>query len=146
MQQAFTFLRFPPLLSPPSPPAFSRFAPSFPPFSPLSPLFPPPSPPSPPSFPPFYRIIIAKMGPWVWALKGSDALSAAAFEFTLKIARQGGYRSISVHRFPRRALTLYPQLCMGIQPGARFHARSADDLPANLYGHSTWRPLSRAER
>ena len=29
--------------------------------------------------------------PWVWALKGSDALSAAAFEFTLKIARQGGH-------------------------------------------------------
>jgi len=53
-------------------------------------------------------------------------------------------RPISVYRFPRRAPTLCPQLCMGIQPGARFHARSADALPATLYGHSTWRPLSRA--
>jgi len=26
---------------------------------------------------------------------------------------------------------------MGIQPGARFPARSADALPATLYGHST---------
>jgi hypothetical protein len=36
-------------------------------------------------------------------------------------------RPISVNRFPRRARTLCPQLCMGIPPG-------------------TWRPLSRAER
>jgi len=46
-------------------------------------------------------------------------------------------RPISVYRSPRRALTLCPQLCMGIQPGARFHARSADALPATLYGHLT---------
>jgi hypothetical protein len=44
-------------------------------------------------------------------------------------------RPISVYRFPRRALTLCPQLCMGIQPGARCPARSADALPATLYGH-----------
>jgi len=44
-------------------------------------------------------------------------------------------RPISVSRFPRRALTLCPQLCMGIQPGARFPARSADALPVTLYGH-----------
>jgi hypothetical protein len=43
-------------------------------------------------------------------------------------------RPISVYRFPRQALTLCPQLCMGIQPGARFPARSADALPATLYG------------
>ena len=46
-------------------------------------------------------------------------------------------RPISVHSFLRRALTLCPQLCMGIQPGARFPARSADALPATLYGHFT---------
>jgi hypothetical protein len=39
------------------------------------------------------------------------------------------------YSFPRRALTLCPQLCMGIQPDARFPARSADALPATLYGH-----------
>jgi hypothetical protein len=44
-------------------------------------------------------------------------------------------RPISAYRFPRRALTLCPQLCMGIQPDARFPARSADALPATLYGH-----------
>jgi hypothetical protein len=43
----------------------------------------------------------------------------------------------SVYSFPRRALTLCPQLCMGIQPGARFPARSADALPATPYGHFT---------
>jgi hypothetical protein len=42
-------------------------------------------------------------------------------------------RPISVYRFPRGALTLCPQLCMGIRPGARFPARSADALPATLY-------------
>ena len=36
-----------------------------------------------------------------------------------------------------RALTLCPQLCTGIQPGARFPARSADALLATLYGHFT---------
>jgi hypothetical protein len=47
-------------------------------------------------------------------------------------------RSISVYRFPRRALTLRPQLCMGIQPDARSPARSADALPAaTLCGHFT---------
>jgi hypothetical protein len=44
-------------------------------------------------------------------------------------------RPISVHRFPRRALTLCPQLCMSIQLGAHFPARSADALLATLYGH-----------
>ena len=48
-----------------------------------------------------------------------------------------GNRPISVYSFPRRALTLCPQLCMGIQPGARFPARSADALTGTLYGHST---------
>jgi len=46
-------------------------------------------------------------------------------------------RTISVYRFPRRALMPCPQLCMGIQPGARFLARSADALSATLYGHFT---------
>jgi len=44
---------------------------------------------------------------------------------------------VSVHRFPHRALTLCPQLCMDIQPGARFPARSADALPATHIGHFT---------
>jgi len=46
-------------------------------------------------------------------------------------------RPISVYGFPRRALTLCPQLCtsMGIQDDARFPARSADALPATLFGH-----------
>ena len=61
------------------------------------------------------------------------------------------HRPISVYRFPRRALTLCPQLCMGIQPGARFPARSADALPATLYGHFTQaiyrnRPIARLGR
>jgi hypothetical protein len=30
--------------------------------------------------------------------------------------------------------------------GISLPARSADALPATLYGHSTWRPLSHAER
>ena len=47
----------------------------------------------------------------------------------------GNNRPISVYRFLRRALTLCPQLCMGNQRGAHFHARSADALPATLYGH-----------
>jgi hypothetical protein len=46
-------------------------------------------------------------------------------------------RPVSVYCFPRRALTLCPKLRMGIQPGARFPARSADALPATLYGHFT---------
>jgi hypothetical protein len=46
-------------------------------------------------------------------------------------------RPMSVYRFPRRALTLCPQLCMGIQPGVRFPARSADALSVTLYGHFT---------
>jgi hypothetical protein len=51
--------------------------------------------------------------------------------------RTGRYRPISVYHFPRGALTLCPQLCMGIQPGARFPARSADAMSATLYGHFT---------
>jgi hypothetical protein len=46
-------------------------------------------------------------------------------------------RPISVHRFSRRAVTLCPQLCMGIHPGARFPARSAEALPAIVHGHFT---------
>ena len=49
----------------------------------------------------------------------------------------GPNRPISVYRSPRRALTLCPRLCMGIQPGARFPARSADALPTTLYGDFT---------
>ena len=50
---------------------------------------------------------------------------------------QADNRRISVYRFPRRALTLCAQLCMGIPSGAWFPARSADALPATLYGHFT---------
>jgi len=58
-------------------------------------------------------------------------------------------RPISVYRFPARALTLCPQLSMGVQPGARFPMWSADALPATLYGHFTQaiyrnRPIGRA--
>ena len=47
------------------------------------------------------------------------------------------HRPISVYRFLRRALTLCPQLCIGVQPGARFPARSADTVSATLYGQFT---------
>ena len=58
-------------------------------------------------------------------------------------------RPISVYCFPRRALTLCPQLCTGIQPDARFPARSADALPATLYRHfvqATYRNLPIAKQ
>ena len=45
-------------------------------------------------------------------------------------------RPISVYHFLRGALTLCPQLCMGIQPGARFPARSADACPQLCMGIS----------
>jgi hypothetical protein len=61
-------------------------------------------------------------------------------------------RPNSVYRIPRRALTLCPQLCMGIQLGAHFPAWSANALPATLYAHFTkaiyrsrptkWHPLT----
>ena len=44
-----------------------------------------------------------------------------------------------VYRCPRRELTLCPQLCMGIRPGARFPALRADGSPATPYGHFTGR-------
>ena len=46
-------------------------------------------------------------------------------------------RPISVYHFLRGVLTLCPQLCMGIQLGARFPAQSADALSATLQGHVT---------
>jgi hypothetical protein len=67
-----------------------------------------------------------------------DSLGEVKDKFTDITMQQGGVnRPISVYRFPRRALTLYPQVCMGIQPDARFPAWSADALPATLYGHIT---------
>ena len=65
------------------------------------------------------------------------ALPISPYTMALKTNPVGTNRPISVYRFPRRALTLCPQLCMGIQPGARFPSRSADALPATLYGHYT---------
>jgi hypothetical protein len=53
------------------------------------------------------------------------------------IERRCCNRPISVHRLPRRALTHCAQLCMGVQPDARFPARSAAALPATVYGHFT---------
>jgi len=44
---------------------------------------------------------------------------------------------LSVYPFPRRTLTLCPQLCMGIQPGTCLPARSAEALPATLCGYFT---------
>ena len=55
----------------------------------------------------------------------------------MSVDRVAGNRPISVDRIPRRALTHCLQLCMGIQPSARFSPRSADALPTTLYGHST---------
>jgi hypothetical protein len=68
-----------------------------------------------------------------------DSARADAIESTRKLTNDwvGTNRPVSVYRFPRRALTLCPQLCMGIQPGARFPARSADALHTTLYGHFT---------
>jgi len=93
-------------------------------------------------------------------LKYGQTLSKLAFNFKLRRCTEGadpgafipvgpgGNRPISVYRFPRRALTLCPQLCMGIQPGARFPAWSAGALPATLHGHFTQamyrnRPIAR---
>jgi hypothetical protein len=61
---------------------------------------------------------------------------------------RGPNRPISVYRFLCQALTLCPQPCMGIQPGARFPARSADALTAALYGHPSkaiyrYRPIEK---
>jgi hypothetical protein len=48
-------------------------------------------------------------------------------------------RPISAYAFPRRALTLCPQLRMGIHPDGRLPARraDADALPATQYRHFT---------
>ena len=43
--------------------------------------------------------------------------NAARMETAEAGARPSTNEPISVYRFPRRALTLCPQLCMGIQPG-----------------------------
>ena len=66
------------------------------------------------------------------ALKGSSAAGVTA-----GYSGFGNNTPIPVYRFPRRALTVCPQLCMSIQPCARFPERSADTLPATLYGHFT---------
>jgi hypothetical protein len=47
-----------------------------------------------------------------------------------------GNRPVSVHHFPCGALTLCPQLGMGIRPGARFTARSAHAQSATCMGFS----------
>ena len=62
-------------------------------------------------------------------------LHEKAAQFMCDRILTGLKRPISVYSFPRRALTLCPQLCMGFQPGARFPAWSADALTATLYGH-----------
>jgi hypothetical protein len=76
-------------------------------------------------------------------------LSTFAFKFNLRHyimiaghARRptaGPYtiRPILVYHFLRRVLMLCPQLCMGVQPVARFPAWSADALSATLYRHFT---------
>jgi hypothetical protein len=59
--------------------------------------------------------------------------------YAVHLVRPGRNRPISVYRCLRRALTLCPHLYMGIQPDARFPARSADALPATLYAlHLVW--------
>jgi len=75
-------------------------------------------------------------GGWNWRVGASPTLPIArnVIDTHFEPSFDG---PISVYRFPRRALTLCLQLCMGIQPGARFPARSADALPATLYGHFT---------
>jgi len=80
--------------------------------------------------------------PCPYRLVHVSALALPALQFAPLVERMAALaaahnRPISVYRFPRRALTLCPQLCMGIQPDACFPARSADALPATLYGHFT---------
>ena len=49
-----------------------------------------------------------------------------------------GWGHVNHMRLATSCSPLCPQLDMGIQPGARFHARSTNPLPATLYGHFTW--------
>ena len=84
-------------------------------------------------------------------LKLVEGFSAVTGMAALAGKLAGPDRPDSVYGSPRRALTLCPQLCMGIQPGARCHTRSADALSATLYGHYTQaiyrnRPIDRHPR
>jgi hypothetical protein len=49
--------------------------------------------------------------------------AARPWKFDTLLSTSGCTRPISVYRFPRRALALCLQLCMGIQPGARLLTR-----------------------
>jgi len=107
--------------------------------------------PSTACVPPGFRVVQSSTFKRGWicgALSGLHGIYSGNLRVSQKFWDSAN-RPISVHRFPRRALTLCPQHCMGIQSGARFPARSADALPATLYGHFTQaiyrnRPISLA--
>jgi hypothetical protein len=67
---------------------------------------------------------------------GSSGYFPPRHRMPINSRNEGTMGSFRYH-FPRRALTLCPQLCAGIQHGARFPARIADALPATLYEHFT---------
>jgi hypothetical protein len=69
----------------------------------------------------------------VWPIRCCSPRHRMTFESRHEAAN----RPVSVYRFPRRALTLCPYLCMGNHPCARIPAPSDDALPATLYGHFT---------
>ena len=76
----------------------------------------------------------ATIAPYVLAMQQQQQ---QYHQYAIYQQQQVSNKPISVYRFLRRALTLCPQLCMGIQSGARFPARSADALSATLYGPFT---------
>jgi hypothetical protein len=70
-------------------------------------------------------------------LTGAGVLRGRAYQILLAASHMIPFDSpISVYHFPCGALTLCPQLCMGIQPDARFPARSADACPQLCMGIS----------
>jgi len=84
------------------------------------------------------ELIFLSKGPKIYSFRHFVIVKSSTTHFSFKRLVPGGFNGpISVYRFPRRALTLCPQLSMGIQPGALLPARSADALPATLYGHFT---------
>jgi hypothetical protein len=78
----------------------------------------------------FHEQAVVVMGMEVSRGPSSTCSSRAKHpDYILSTSNLASNRPISTYRFPRRALTLCPQLYMGIRPGARFLAWSADALP-----------------
>jgi hypothetical protein len=97
----------------------------------------------------FLRVLLAQQGGEGGALGATGLVDATGQDLApigrlryiasraerRRIARNYVWAFNLAPAFPRGALTLCPQLCLGIQPGARFPARGADALPSPLFGH-----------